>query len=127
MNRTYAFAMAAVLVACASMALVACETKTSTDAAGISTTVKVTTAKTQNDVKWGCLALRGGISVYTALSPLDPNLPAPTDPGIKTGFAVITNTCDHQDKLTNLEDAYQVVMDAAGQVAAALVKKQTGG
>lgn len=82
---------------------------------------KVTTEKTREDIQWACFALKGGFAVYKALSPL---VTASMSPvligGVTKAQSIVVNLCDNQGKLTNLDDAFNQVMEAAGLVAKAV-------
>lgn len=106
--------------------LASCETVTKTDpTTGAVTATKVTTAKTQDDVKWACYGLKGASVVYAAAAPLEPSLPQPASTLVIAVNAGISGICDHQDKLTNLDDAYQRLMGLTGELSAALAKAGT--
>ena len=84
--------------------------------------------KTQSDLRWGCLALQGAASAFTAFAPalkVD-------DTGMKA-FAyaktVISGACAKvaAGQVTDINGVYATIMDAAGWLSVELGKQQSGG
>lgn len=102
------------IAACAALVLSSC--------ASTASKVDATLGKptVQENVKWACAALQGFVNIAAPLVKVSSDAAR----AFALGRSTLATTCTaaREGHLQNAEDAYAVIMDVAGQIAAEIAK-----